>query len=100
MKIEVTGETSNNERAAATSEIYLCKYGQYLLVSDKEALSKGEKLNDRHINFVQTLPKAQFPSVKGLGCTLFQSKPCAKIIKSGLSNLVFKLCNVKKTTGF
>ena len=44
MKTEVTmkdGEASIN---AATSETYLCKYGQYLLVSDKEAPCKGESL--------------------------------------------------------
>ena len=71
---------------ASTSEIYLRKYGQYLLVSDKEALCKGEKLNDRHINFAQALLKAQFPSVEGLSCMLLQSKPrnCSERIRSGL----------------
>ena len=96
MKIEVTvkdGEASIN---AATSEtymyMYLCKYGQYLLSSDEEAQCKGEKLNDRHINFAQALLKAQFSSVEALGGTSLQDKPraCSTRIKSGLQIVLYR----------
>ena len=81
-KIEILnddGRDEDGERSDCTSDTtsnnsYMCKYGQTLLVCDIEALCNGEKLNDKHINFAQELLKAQFPSVEGLSCTLFQSK--------------------------
>ena len=45
-----------------------------LYSSDKEAILSGERLNDIHILFAQTLLRQQFPGVQGLSCTLTQNR--------------------------
>ena len=42
--------------------------------SDKEVILRGDRLNDTHILFAQTLLKQQFPTVQGLSCTLTQNR--------------------------
>ena len=80
------GEQLGHTSESTSNNTCMCKYKQTLLVSDIEALCNGDKLNDKHINFAQALLKAQFPSVEGLSCTLYQSKPRASSekIRSGL----------------
>ena len=42
--------------------------------ADKHIISSGKKLNDLHINYAHHILKHQFPSLKGLQNTLYQSK--------------------------
>lgn len=43
-----------------------------------------EVLNDRHINYAQSLLHYQFATVEGLQNTLFQNKQCPKKITHGI----------------
>ena len=45
-----------------------------LTTTDKHIISSGRKLNDLHINFAHHILKHQFPSLKRLQNTLYQSK--------------------------
>ena len=76
---EDTGEWSGTRDIWLTSQ-----HGYSLSMSDKEALCKGERLNDLHINFAQSILKVQFPLAEGLNCSLLQAKSVSKKIKSGL----------------
>jgi Ulp1 family protease len=85
-KIESVNECDAGDEEPSCNKISMRKYNQWLSVSDIQALRNGDKLNDRHINFGQAILKAQFPSVEGLSCTLYQSKPrlISEKIHSGL----------------
>lgn len=62
-----------------TTEKIWVKCGKYFLsYTDKEALIKGERLSDVHINFGQHLLKQRFPHIYGLSCT--QQKPITCMI--------------------
>ena len=60
--------------------------------SDKEAILRGERLNDIHILFAQTLLRQQFPGVQGLSCTLTQNRLRFDIDKER----VVQVCHVRQ----
>ena len=45
-----------------------------LYMDDKSIIENGLKLNDKHINCVQSLLNLQFPNTEGLKCTLIQTR--------------------------
>lgn len=45
-----------------------------LTMQDRQVISKGEWLVDKHISFAQTLIKDKFPTINGLKCTQYQTK--------------------------
>ena len=61
-----------------------------LYSSDKEAILKGERLNDIHILFAQTLLKQQFPGVQGLSCTLTQNG-----LRFDIDKDIVQVCHVR-----
>ena len=48
--------------------------GCLLTESDRVVVISNDLLNDRHMNYAQTLLHHQFPTVKGLQDTLLQTK--------------------------
>ena len=58
--------------------------------SDKEAILRGERLNDIHILFAQTLLKQQFPGVQGLSCTLTQDR-----LRFDIDKDIVQVCHVQ-----
>lgn len=65
-----------DEKTTAASDVIWMQAGKCtLLLSDKEhLLTPGFALTDKHINFVQTLLRNQYPGVCGLTSTLLQYK--------------------------
>ena len=56
-----------------------------LLDEDRRIIATGEELNDKHINFVQSLLKKQFKDIQGLTSTLLlTSSPGHPIVSNGL----------------
>jgi len=45
-----------------------------LSLEDRNTVSNGRQLNDKHINFVQIILKEKFPNITGLQLTLLQTK--------------------------
>ena len=52
-----------------------------LYMNDKSIIENGLKLNDKHINCVQSLLNLQFPNTEGLKCTLIQTRIKVDITK-------------------
>lgn len=46
-----------------------------IYIQDKDFLTKGEWLSDRHVTMAQLLVKSKFPHLNGLRTTLEQKKP-------------------------
>ena len=61
-----------------------------LYSSDKEAILKGERLNDIHVLFAQTLLKQHFPGVQGLSCTLTQNR-----LRFDIDKDIIQVCHVR-----
>ena len=61
-----------------------------LYSSDKEAILRGDKLNDMHILFAQTLLRQQFPGVQGLSCTLTQNH-----LRFDFDKEIVQVCHVR-----
>ena len=61
-----------------------------LYSSDKAELLRGEKLNDLHILFAQTLLRQQFPGVQGLKCTLTQNQ-----LRFNIGAEIVQVCHVR-----
>ena len=57
---------------------------------DKEAILRGERLNDIHILFAQTLLKQKFPGVQGLTCTLTQDR-----LRFDIDKDIVQVCHVQ-----
>ena len=57
-----------------TDELWVQNFGIKLTKADREAILKGDKLNDLVIDFAQFLLKKQFNFVSGLQSTLLQLK--------------------------
>ena len=56
-----------------------------LLDEDRRIIATGDELNDRHINFAQSLLKKQFSNIQGLMSTLLlSSRPGRSIVFNGL----------------
>ena len=56
-----------------------------LLDEDRRIIATGEELNDKHINFAQSLLKKQFKDIQGLTSTLLlTSSPGHPIVSNGL----------------
>ena len=61
-----------------------------LYSSDKEAILRGERLNDIHILFAQTFLRQQFPGVQGLNCTLTQNR-----LRFDINKEIVQVCHVR-----
>jgi hypothetical protein len=80
-KVEVILEEEDDDDIENPTDIEWVKFRGHLLTeSDKKAIASDELLNDRHINYAQTLLHHHFPSVEGLYNTLYQRKIKKKII--------------------
>lgn len=53
---------------------------------DRRIIATGKELNDKHINFAQSLLRNQFKDIQGLRCTLLlaSSAPGDPIVSNGL----------------
>ncbi len=51
---------------------------------DNNTILKGEKLNDLHVNYAQSLLKRQFPNRRGFQSTLFQQRVLNGVTETGL----------------
>ena len=58
--------------------------------SDKEAILRGERLNDIHILFAQALLQQQFPGVQGLSCTLTKDR-----LRLDIDKDIVQVCHVR-----
>ena len=66
---------NNVPTSASNEECVWVRIGNYsLLVSDKNCLTQGNNLSDKHINFGQQLIKEHHPAIGGLKCTLTITK--------------------------
>ena len=88
-------ENKENDRNEANAEVpivwlSLNKARITLYSSDKEALLRGERLNDIHILFAQTLLRQQFPGVQGLSCTLTQNR-----LRFDIDKDIVQVCHVR-----
>ena len=77
MKMDASMVADNME------ETWLKLHKTVLKEYDKRLLQNGERLNDHHINYAQTMLRTRFPYLEGLQLTLLQEKYQAKI-KNGL----------------
>ena len=65
----------DEQTSEGDSDFQWLKFQGYLLTeSDRRAIVLNDLLNDRHINYAQTLLHYQFPVVEGLHNTLLQKK--------------------------
>ena len=65
--------------ADTMEETWLKLHKAVLKECDKRLLQNGERLNDHHINYAQTMLRMQFPYLEGLQLTFLQEKHQAKI---------------------
>ena len=70
----VEPDTAEDSSPEAMKEWVQFGRGIVLTIADKERILAGEKLDDRHISFAQSLIKKQFPEIAGLRSTLQQAK--------------------------
>ena len=61
-----------------------------LTIEDRQMISSGQRLTDRHINFAQRLIQAQFQQLDGLHLTLIQDKQYSGSKKNFLQVLFIK----------
>ena len=69
---------------SGTNPQWLKFQGCLLMETDREAIVSDDLLNDRHINYAQTLLHYQFPLTEGLHNTLLQKKNRQQKIKCGI----------------
>ena len=70
---------------------------------DQRIIVKGEELNDKHINFAQTLLKKQFQGILGLNSTLLLSTGRKPLLATGALQIIHTRGNhwiVASTIGF
>ena len=72
-KIE-TIDLDSHQMYTETSEVWLSENGYRLTLLHKKIISDGSRLNDKHINFAQSILKHQFKVTEGLGSSLYQYK--------------------------
>lgn len=63
-----------SDRVAADDEEWVRCGSIILSKHDKEIISSGQRLTDKHINFAHSLLKRQFPSLEGLQSNLYQNR--------------------------
>ena len=63
-----------SDRVAADDEEWVRCGSIILSKHEKEIISSGQRLTDKHINFAHSLLKQQFPSLEGLQSTLYQNR--------------------------
>ena len=82
--VEVEEDESTSGGEDDTEIGWINYQGCLLTDSDKEAILINEFLNDRHINYAQSLLHYQFATIEGLQNTLFQNKQRPKKITHGI----------------
>ena len=85
-------ENDKNETNAQVPAVWLSLKEAHITLysSDKEAIFRGERLNDLHILFGQALLKQQFPGVQGLSCTLTQNR-----LRFDIDREIAQVCHVR-----
>ena len=95
-RIKLDGKENDRNETNADKEIlrtvWLSSKEAHITLynSDKEAILRGERLNDIHILFAQTLLKQQFPGVQGLSCTLTQDR-----LRFDIDKDIVQVCHVR-----
>ena len=73
---EITGQNSNKLESNSLQSQWLhhdrCKI--QLDSEDRNTIIRGERLNDKHINYAQSLLSDKFPDITGLNSPLLQQK--------------------------
>ena len=80
----VEDERTSSEIEGSTDPQWLKFQGCLLTESDREAIALNELLNDRHMNYAQTLLHYQFPVIEGLHNTLLQKRRRQQKINCGI----------------
>ena len=73
-KLDSDEKENCSDRVAAEDEEWVRCGSIILSKHDKEIISSGQRLTDKHINFAHSLLKRQFPSLEGLQSTLYQNR--------------------------
>ena len=76
-KIKMEDDTSDPCTSSELEEsqwLYHAPSKIQLTVNDRNVITCGYRLNDKHINFALGILKAQFPTIEGLKLTILQSR--------------------------
>ena len=81
----VEDERGDKQTSTSGTNLQQLKFqGCLLTETDRETIVSDDLLNDRHINYAQTLLHNQFPLTEGLHNTLLQRKKRQHRIKCGI----------------